>query len=1160
MKLLRNFQSVAGLPRGGLLSQSFTLALMAIVLAVLAFPNYAWAEAPTGSITGIVTDAQGGVVPGAAVTATNPQTGVAAKTTTNAEGVYNIPFLKPGTYEVKIVANGLKEAVITGVLVDVGNIARVDTSLQMGSTTQSITVEATAPLVQQDTTTYDAQVNRKFVEDLPNAVSGGTRTASDLVQLVPGAQTPGASSGQSYGSQFGVNIDGGRQFSTEWQIDGMNMAYQGVTTDASLDNRPDMDLVSEVKVQEGVPSAEYGRTSGGVISYISRSGSNDLHGNATGFLRNTVLDSRPYNAATVPLDQQWEMALSVGGPVWIPKVYNGRDKTFFFFNLTTFRQPPTAGPGTVTVPTAQERTGNFSDFPEPIFDPTTGAQFPGNIIPSGDIGPTATFLNKLYPLPTNSNLVNNYTGTTPGYNKQTDWFLRLDQNFGTNNRVMGSFRARATPALLAEGPPFGDALSSNLTPRGISQFTLADDWVLSPHLVNHFAASEVGFHITQNSQPLSPSDWPSIPGTYVPAFPSFCFTTNSYAPMGMGLGNCAVNSVTYEEDRSRDLQDSVSWVKGKHSLKFGARYLWFQAATGELDTRSGEYQFSDAETAEVVNGATVANTGNSYASFLLGDVNYASMQDNPFPDQHSQALAFYAQDDFKVSKKLTLNYGLRWDYEGAEWEQNNQMAEMDPTLANAAAGGLPGAYEFARQQHVRNFVNNWHRGFSPRLGGAYAVSNTLVVRASAGLLLAPPGTDQGAGILDEAGYGAAISKSSPNGGISPAMNWDVGWINPPHPPDFDPAIYNGGSAGTDAGNADRWADSYIWQLDIQKSFARDYMINVGYVGESSHHIPGGLDLPDQVNTKYLALGSLLTDSITDPAVVAAGYTPPYASFATDLGAGATLAQALKLYPQYYSVGVYQDHVGDSSYNALMIKVEKRFSNGLQFLTAFTASKTLTNVSLNSEVGNAGPQDTNNRGVEKGLAPLDIPRALVVSATYALPWGPGRTFLHQGVLSQILGGWATSGILNYDSGLPIAIGAPDTLPIANGRLGSDYLGGQIKTGVSRGDTVIENGLSGQAGTVALNRAAFGFPAPFTLGNTNILPNTRTLGFASEDLSLFKRETFRERYQVELRLDAFNAFNRKDPGGLVTDLTSPAFGQYTSSTIGPRQCQVGLKITF
>ena len=291
------------------------------------------------------------------------------------------------------------------------------------------------------------------------------------------------------------------------------------------------------------------------------------------------------------------------------------------------------------------------------------------------------------------------------------------------------------------------------------------------------------------------------------------------------------------------------------------------------------------------------------------------------------------------------------------------------------------------------------------------------------------------------------------------------------------------------------------------------------------------------------------------AISAAGIKLPYSGFTGNV------AQALKLYPQYYSVGVYQNHLGNSNYQALMIKVEKRFSNGLQFLTAFTASKTLTDVSMDSEVGNAGPQDTYNRGVEKGLYPLDIPRALVVSATYALPWGPGRHFLHQGVVSQILGGWAVSGIMNYDSGIPIAVGAPDNLPIANGRLGSDYLGGQITTGVSRGNTIIENGLGkGQAGTVVLNRAAFGIPAAFTFGNTNILPNVRELGFASEDLSLFKRETFRERYQVELRLDAFNAFNRKDPGGLVTDLTSLAFGQYTGSTIGPRQCQVGLKITF
>lgn len=1151
---------------------------MAIVLAALAFPNYARAESATGSISGIVTDAQGGVVPNADVTATNPQTGIAVKTKTNTDGVYNIPYLRPGTYEVKIVANGLKEAVITGVFVDVGNIARVDSTLQLGSTTQAVTVQASAPLLQQETTTYDAQVNRKFVEDLPNAVAGGTRDASVLVNLTPGVQTPGATNGNSFGTQFGANIGGGRQFSTEWQIDGMNMAYQGVTSDVSLDNRPDLDLTSEVKVQEGVPTAEYGRTSGGVVSYITRSGSNQLHGNVTAFLQNTVLDARPYNSATVPVNQQWLLEISVGGPVYIPKLYNGKNKTFFFFNLTTFRQPPTANPNTVTVPTAAERTGDFSAILGPaltdatghpildaagnpvhqgeIFDPTTpDLPFPGNMIPAGRIGATATFLNKLYPQPTSSGTSQNYTGTTPGYNKQTDWFLRIDQNFGANHRLFGSFRARATPALLAEGPPFGDALSSNLTPRGISQFTIAEDWVLSPTLVNHFAGSEVGFHITQNSQPLNPADWPSISGTYAPAFPSFCFTTNGYAPMGMGLGNCSVNSVNYEEDRSRDIQDSVSWIKGRHSFKFGARYLWFQAATGELDTRSGAYRFASAETSAVWQGAPVSAAGDSYASFLLGDVDYANMQINPFPDQHTQSLGFYAQDDFKLGKKLTLNYGIRYDYQGAEWEQNNQMAEMNPRLANPGAGGLPGAYWFARQQHVRNFVNNWHKGFSPRLGGAYAVSDSLVVRASVGILLAPPGVDTSGGILDEAGYGASITQNSPNGGITPAMNWDTGWIGAPHPPDFDPAIYNGGTANTDAGNADRWPESYVWQLDAQKSFARNYMIDVGYVGQSSHHIPGGLNLPDQVNPKYLALGSLLTDSITDPAVVAAGFTPPYVGFTGNL------AQALKPFPQYYSINVLDDHLGNSSYNALFIKAEKRFANGFQFLTSFTASKTITDVSLNA-FGQAGPQDTYNRGVEKALAPYDIPKSFTVSATYALPWGPGRPYLHQGAVSQILGGWAVAGILNYNSGLPIAVGAPDTLPIGNGRLGSDYLGGAIKTGASRSNTLISNTISGQVqpGTVTLNRGVFAFPAPFTFGNTYILPNTRTLGYESENFSLFKRETFHDRYQIEMRLDAFNAFNRKDPGGLITDLTNPAFGQYTANNIGPRICQVGMKITF
>ena len=344
--------------------------------------------------------------------------------------------------------------------------------------------------------------------------------------------------------------------------------------------------------------------------------------------------------------------------------------------------------------------------------------------------------------------------------------------------------------------------------------------------------------------------------------------------------------------------------------------------------------------------------------------------------------------------------GFRWDYQGAEWEQNDQMSEMSLTLPNPGAGNLPGAYRFARQEHVRNFVNNWHKGFSPRLGGAVQRDPHPGCSGQRGSSLGAARSGYYGRYPGHGRLRCVHSVNSPNGGVTPAMNWDVGWTNVPHPPIFDPAIYNGGNANTDAGNADRWPESYIWQLDVQKSFARDYIVNVGYVGQSSHHVPAGLNLPDQVDPKYLALGSLLTASISDPAVVAAGFKPPYPGFT------GTLAQALKPYPQYYSINILADHPGNSSYNVLLMKVEKRFANGLQFLAAFTASKTITNAPMNA-FGAPGPQDTFNRRVEKALAPYDIPRSLDVSATYMLPWGPGRPYLNHGYASHILGGWGRS---------------------------------------------------------------------------------------------------------------------------------------------------------
>jgi outer membrane receptor protein involved in Fe transport len=1121
---------------------SWQLSLLVIAPSII--PDLAMAQAgSTGAISGIVTDSQSAIVAGAEVQAQQLATGVVTRTTTNGAGVYTFPYLPIGNYEVRIKAPGMKEAVITGVIVDQRNISRVDRALEIGSASESVTVADQAPLLQQESTTYDATVNRQFVEDLPNIVAGGSRDATNLTLLVPGVVASTA-----YGTQFGVNVGGGRQFSTEYQIDGMNLAYQGVGPGVPLSARPDQDIVSEVKVQIGIPSAEYGRTSGGVVEFLTRSGTNELHANATTLIRNTKLNARAYNAASVGVDQEWELALSAGGPIYIPKVYNGKNKTFWFFNYTRYRVKPGGGPSSTTVPTAKERGGDFSELSTPIYDPTNHQPFAGNIIPPNRLSSISQALVKLYPLPTNSAFVNNFNGLTPSSNVNDDYFGKFDHYITDNNRITGSARTRHTGGIYSQGP-FGLALDSNTNFQDTQQAIIADDWTLSPRLVNHFSASELGFHVNQNQ---GRDVGIEIPNHFGPGMPAFYFQDGGYRGLSIGLGTAAGAQNSFEQDRSRDIQDAVSWIVGSHSFKFGTRYNWFQAAGGGYDVQNGYYSFTGLTTGLL----GVSGTGNSFASFLLGAPVTASLTKNANTSFHTQGLGLYAQDGWKVSKKLTLTYGLRWDFQTFPYEQNGQVAAIDLKKPNPGAGGLPGAYVFGKGDTNQNslFSYIWHGAFAPRVGVAYSLNPTTVVRVSGGILYSPPGNN---GLTNSTGYSGSATLNSPDGGSTPAFYWDAGWPagSVKQPPILDPTYGIGQSVSFVSSSANQWANTNSWQFDIQKSVARDFVFNVGYLGQSSHHLPNeGIDLTNQLNPKYLTLGTLLNKSITDPAVAAAGYRPPYAGFT------GTLAQALKPYPQFFAVGPEGAAIGNSSYNALFVKAEKRFASGFQYLVSYTFSKTLTDTGL-SAYGRFGPQDTFNRGVEKSLSQYDVPQNLVVSFTYQLPWGPGRPFLSKGVLGNIAGGWALAGIMTYQGGMPLVIGAPNNLPLGNGHLDAVYLGGPINTSTSsRSDVSLSNGLTGQQGTVTLNKNAFGFPAPFTFGNTYLLPNIRTLGSASENFSLFKRQTFHEKYMFELRFDVFNAFNRKNFAGLITDLTNPAFGQYTGAGSNPRAGQIGAKIVF
>lgn len=1141
------FTHNSGKTCGSIFARCALSAAMMVIAGIPALP-----QSVTGTISGIVTDSQNAVVPGAEVTTVNNATGVTVKTQTNSAGVYTVPYLRIGTYEVRISSPGMKEFVVTGVLVDQNNISRVDATLEVGNISQAVKVEAVAPLLQQESTTYDGVVDRKFVEDLPVSFGGTTRDPTALALLVPGVVVSTTS-----GAQFGVSIGGGRQFSTEFQLDGMAVAYQGVGPGVPLDSRPDQDLIGEVKVQIGVPSAEYGRTSGGVVQYITRSGTNDLHGNATMLVRNTVLNARAYNAAVRGKDQGWELALSAGGPIYIPKLYNGRNRTFFFFNYTGLGRAPGGNPRSTTVPTSKQRNGDFSELSNPIFDPTSRQPFPGNVIPQSRLSPISQLLTQLYPAPNNTNLINNYTGLTPTSTSATHYFAKVDHNFTDNSRLSASFRWQHSPSILGQDSPFPANISSNTVFKGVQQAIVSHDWVFSPQVVNHFAVSEEGFLASQDSQPLDPSTWARIPNSFGAAFPSFYFLTNGYASLGTALGN-TVAAVNSENDRSRDIQDSVSWNHENHSFKFGARYLWFQAASNVRNSRNGFYAFSQSETGQVVTSPSgsqslVPGTGNAFASFMLGAVENGSMALQQPNRSHVQSIGLYAQDNWKVSRNLTFNYGLRWDYETPVYEPGGMVSAVSLTTPNSGAGNLPGAYVFGKGQTGKtSFGQPWYGAYAPRVGLAYTVTPSLVLRVSAGILFAHNDNAR-----DGTGYNGSASLNTPDGGITPALYWDKGWPTDlvRYPPSFDPTILNNQNANTMAANSNRWSNTNTVQVDIQKSFARDYLFNIGYLGQSTHHLPNSnMNVLNQLDPKYLSLGALLNSSITSPAVVAAGFKPPYAGFT------GTLAQALKPYPQYFALTPLGDAIGNSSYNALLVKAEKRYSSGFQYLVSYTWSKTLADSALTA-TGRAGPQDTFNRRVEKALSPYDIPRNLIVSFTYQLPWGPGTPLLSEGLAGHILGGWAISGILNYMSGFPISVSAPNTLPLGNKRLGAVYLGGPIETETSgRGNTTLANGLTGQKGSVTLNRAAFGFPAPFTFGDTFILPNVRNIGRASENLALAKRQVFFEKYLFELRMELFNAFNRKEFGGLVTDLTNPAFGQYTGTGIGPRTAQITGRIVF
>lgn len=1126
-------------------------ALCIIAVSVL-LTGFLLAQSERGTIRGTVTDSSGSIMPGVTVKATNVDTGIETPTVTTEAGVYSIPQLKPGNYRVEAERAGFKKLIRENVRVAVAGTVGLDLQLEVGEITQEVSVTAAAPQLKSETSEVSTAVNPKTFTDLPLNAGGG-RSAESFIFLAPGTT----------GNTFDAHINGSQTLSKEIQLEGLSMTIAEVGGDPRVLTLPP-DALQEFSIATGSYSAEFGNTGGGVERFTIKSGTNNFHGNLYEFLRNDKLDARDFFQARRSVNRQNEYGGSIGGPIL-------KNKTFFFFNVNYFKFR--SGPANLlgSVPTAEFRNGDMSALRNSdgsliqIYDPATtrpdGAggftrdPFPGNIIPADRISGVSKKVLSFVPLPRTAGIFNNYPATQNSRNDNRNFTIKIDHQLTSNHRLSGAWNdgKNTDSGPVAVLPHPVSATRNGVLGPAQKTLRLSYDWVITPTTVNHLSAGH-----TRQYQRLEAEEqggnWGQqlgISGLPNGAFPHI--NIPGFLAGGLGWGQNQELLITVSNTFL--LADSLSMVKGKHNLKMGFDFRKLQNNLN-LPSFTGTFLFNRNETA-FPSTALRATTGHPFASFLLGQVDSGSIRISEVTrGMRFPYFAGYFQDDIKLKPNFTLNVGLRWDYLPTITEVNNVYSIMDPTVPNPAAGGRPGALIFAGdgpgrtgRERLTNGIsyNNW----GPRLGFAWQPMRKLVIRSAYGISYYPTGALGGGNAKPPAiGFEATPSFISQDQGLTPAFIWDNGFPqNYSRPPFIDPGFGVRGGIPMWDPNAKEPTNRQDWNFGIQYQLADNWLLDASYVGSKSTRLSTGVVNYNQVDPRYLSLGELLNRPIGDPAVVAAGFNPPYAGFT------GSLAQALRPFPQYLGIGATNSaNFGNSNYNSLQLKLEKQFSQGLFLLSSFTWSKTLTDASSAlSGFFSTSARDHYNRKLEKGLAQFDVPARLVVAFNYELPIGPGKPIGNvQGAAGKVLGGWQINGIMSYQSGTPIGVGVQNTLPLFNSRnLPNMVPGVNPKLDTSNFDP---------ARDLYLNIAAFQVPAPFTFGNAPTLLNVRVFPSYNEDFGIMKRTYIREQMNIEFRFEMFNAFNRHIFGGPSTNVNDPvSFGKVSSASAG-RRGQFALKFNF
>ena len=1107
-----------------------------------------FAQSDRGAITGIVVDPTSAPIPGATVTATHQGTAVKYTSTTTESGNYNIPQLPFGTYEFTAEAGGFRRHVRRDLNISVGQTLTLNLTLEIGQVEQQIEVVGNAPVVESTTSDVGTVVSQRNVIDLPLAVSGNMRNPEAFIFLTPGVT----------GDATNTQINGSPSRGKEILFDGGSAASP--ESGGLLFTYPSVEAVGEFKLVSTNFSAEYGRTGGGFEVFTTRSGTNEFHGALFNYFRNDAFDARGFFAATTPINRQNEFGATLGGPI-------RKNKTFFHVVYSGFRYRAGATNELLSIPSEAFRRGDFSGLVDrngrqiPVYDPATTQfvngqytrqQFPGNIIPQNRFSEVARRIIAELPQPTGPGNLNNFLAIGAQQFDRDQINVKVDHAFSDTNRLSafvywGEQTSREPEQLPV---PFSRALDEKRPSRWLR---VNHDYIFSPTTLNHLVLAFT--REVQDWRKLSADqDWPNRLGlTGVQtgagnAFPMITFT-DGFTTWGDNL-----KSVGVQVNNVYQIANHISHVRGAHTLKVGVDLRRNETNGADFAQSQGRFDFRSQETAfPTAEGR--ATSGNGFASFLLGAVDAGRVNVLGYvPSNRYHYFATFLQDDWKVSQKLTLNLGLRYEIFYPRTEANSNLSGLDPTVPNSAAGGRPGALVFLGEGPGRlgrsSFADTWYKGFGPRFGFAYSVTPKTVLRGGYGLSYAPGNATAGLRASQRFGFGFSYQPTwqSTDAGVTPAFQLDNGLpLGAVTLPNLSPTLANGSDIDYMSAGDGRPPYFQNFTFSVQRELPKSILVEAAYVGVKGTRLSTNLININELDPQYLSLGTLLTRPANSPEARAAGIALPWSGF------NGTVAQALRPYPQYNNIQARYNPNGNSTYHALQTKLDKRFSNGLSFLAAYTWSKTISDADQIAGLGPGG-QTHYNRSLEKAISTNDIPHNLALSYVYELPFGPGKAFLNRGgAVGKIAGGWTFTGIHQYYSGRPIVLTANNTLPLFNGVLRPDVISGvERQLAYDNFDPRMDRWI---------NPAAFAAPSGFRLGTAaRSYTDLRAPGFLNESFGLIKRTPLTERVLLTFRAEFFNAFNRVVFAAPEGNINNANFGRIARQANNPRQGQLALRLEF